>query len=372
MLIKNGVLIDKNNGFHLSRKDVRTENGLIKEIADNIVPYENEEILDIKGMIAAPGFTDIHTHVYHGKTAIGIDPDRVGVEQGVTAVVDAGTSGADTFEDFYERIIKNAKTRVYAFLNIASPGLADLHELNDLSNIEFDKIKETVEKYKDTIVGIKARASGSVVGENGIEPIRMAKEISKKLGLPIMVHIGNAPPKVEEVLNLMEKGDIITHCFHNKVNNLIREIGILPEAKAAKERGVLFDVGHGNASFSFDTGAKGIKEGFIPDFLSTDIYDKNIEKPVKSQINTLNKMLYLGLSLEDCVDKVTKEPAKALSLPDTGEIKTGYKADFTIFKLVDDFTELTDSVDKTVRQKPYIKGKYSIVGGNIYECIQKD
>lgn len=370
MLIKNGVLIDKNNGFHLSRKDIRVEDGLIKEVADDLLPYENEEIVDISGLVSAPGFTDIHTHVYHGKTAIGIDPDRVGVEQGVTAVVDAGTAGADTFEDFYERIIKKAKTRVYAFLNIASPGLLSLSELTDLSNIEFEKVKETVEKYKDVIVGIKARASGSVVGENGAEPIRIAKEIAKKLGLPIMVHIGNAPPKVEEVLNFMEKGDIITHCFHNKVNNLIREIGILPEAKAARERGVLFDVGHGNASFSFDTGAKGIADGFIPDFLSTDIYDKNIEKPVKSQITTLNKMLYLGLTLEDCINKLTREPAKALSLGETGEIKTGYRADFTIFELVDNYTELTDSVDKTVKQKPYVKGKYSIVGGKVYECVQ--
>ena len=366
MLIKNGVLIDKNNGFHLSRKDIRVEDGLIKEVADDLLPYENEEIVDISGLVAAPGFTDIHTHVYHGKTAIGIDPDRVGVEQGVTAVVDAGTAGADTFEDFYERIIKKAKTRVYAFLNIASTGLLSLSELTDLSNIEFEKVKETVEKYKDVIVGIKARASSSVVGE----PIRIAKEIAKKLGLPIMVHIGNAPPKVEEVLNFMEKGDIITHCFHNKVNNLIREIGILPEAKAARERGVLFDVGHGNASFSFDTGAKGIADGFIPDFLSTDIYDKNIEKPVKSQITTLNKMLYLGLTLEDCINKLTREPAKALSLGETGEIKTGYRADFTIFELVDNYTELTDSVDKIVKQKPYVKGKYSIVGGKVYECVQ--
>ncbi len=372
MIIKNGVLIDKNNGFHMSRKDIRIENGLIKEIADELVPLENEEILDIAGFVAAPGFTDIHTHVYHGKTAIGIDPDKVGIEQGVTAVVDAGTAGADTFEDFYERIIKKAKTRVYAFLNIASPGLMNLSELADLSNIEFDKVKETVEKYKGVIVGIKARASSSVVGENGIEPIRIAKETAKKLGLPIMVHIGNAPPKVEEVLNLMEKGDIITHCFHNKVNNLIREIGILPEAKAARERGVLFDVGHGNSSFSFDTGAKGIEEGFIPDFLSTDLYDKNIDKPVKSQITTLNKMLYLGLTLEDCIDKLTREPAKALFLGETGEIKTGFRADFTIFELVDNYTELTDSVDKTVKQKPYVKGKYSIVGGKVYECIQQN
>ena len=94
------MLIDKNNGFHLSRKDIRVEDGLIKEVADDLLPYENEEIVDISGLVAAPGFTDIHTHVYHGKTAIGIDPDRVGVEQGVTAVVDAGTAGADTFEDF--------------------------------------------------------------------------------------------------------------------------------------------------------------------------------------------------------------------------------------------------------------------------------
>lgn len=369
MLIKNGKLIDKINKFYFTEKDIRIENGLIKEIAENIEPYKNEEVLDVSGNIVTPGFIDIHTHVYYGKTAIGIEPDRVGAEQGVTAVIDAGTSGADTFEDFYERIIKKSKTRVYAFLNAASPGLKDLHELNDLSNINFDKIKQTVDKYKENIVGIKARASASVVGENGIKPIKMAKDIAKRLNLPIMVHIGNAPPKVEEVLNLMEKGDIITHCYHNKENNLIREIGLLPEAEEAKNRGVLFDVGHGNASFSFDIGKKGMEHNFVPDFLSTDLYDKNIEKPVKSQIVTLNKMLYLGLKLEDCIEKLTYNPAKYLSLGSIGEIKTGFKADFTIFELVDDYQELTDSVNETVRQKPYVLGKYAVVNGNIYKTI---
>ncbi len=367
MLIKNGKLIDINNGYDFIQKDIRVENGIIKEIGENLKKDENEEVLDIKGNIITAGFIDINTHVYHGETAIGIDPDKVGVELGVTSVIDAGTSGADTFEDFYNRIIKNSKTKVFAFLNIASLGLKTLNELNDMSNIDFEKIKKIVEKYKGTIVGIKARASASVVGENGIAPIKKAKEIAKELGIPIMVHIGNAPPKVEEVLNLLEKGDIVTHCYHNKENNLVKDIGMLEEALEAKKRGVLFDIGHGNSSFSFDIGKKAIKDGFSPDFLSTDIYDKNIEEPVKSQINTLNKMLYLGLNLEECISKLTKEPAEKLSLGNIGEIKIGFKADFTVFELIDEQIELIDSVNKTVKQKPYVNGKYAIVNGIVYK-----
>ena len=367
MLIKNGKLTDKSMGYAFVQRDIRIEDGIITEIGENLKQNENEEILNIDGNIITPGFIDIHTHVYYGKTAIGIDPDKVGVELGVTSVIDAGTSGADTFEDFYSRIIKNSKTRVFAFLNIASTGLETLHELSDMSNIDFEKTKKIVEKYKGTIIGIKARASSSVVGKNGIAPIKKAKEIAKELGLPIMVHIGNAPPEVGEVLNLLEKGDIITHCYHNKENNLIKDIGVLPEALEAKKRGVLFDIGHGNSSFSFDIGEKAVKSGFLPDFLSTDIYDKNIDEPVKSQINTLNKMLYLGLDLEECIQKLTKEPAEKLSLGNIGQIKTGFKADFTIFELVENFVELTDSVNKTVKQRPYVNGKYAVVDGIVYK-----
>ena len=128
MLIKNGKLVDKSMGYAFVKRDIRIEDGVIKEIGENLKQNENEEILYIEGNIITPGFIDIHTHVYHGKTVIGIDPDKVGVELGVTSVIDAGTSGADTFEDFYNRIIKNSKTRVFAFLNIASTGLETLHD----------------------------------------------------------------------------------------------------------------------------------------------------------------------------------------------------------------------------------------------------
>ena len=147
MLIKNGKLVDKSMGYAFVKRDIRIEDGVIKEIGENLKQNENEEILYIEGNIITPGFIDIHTHVYHGKTVIGIDPDKVGVELGVTSVIDAGTSGADTFEDFYNRIIKNSKTRVFAFLNIASTGLETLHELSDMANIDFGKIKKLCRRF---------------------------------------------------------------------------------------------------------------------------------------------------------------------------------------------------------------------------------
>lgn len=241
-------------------------------------------------------------------------------------------------------------------------GLKIKSELSDMKNIDKEKIKESLEKYSEIIVGLKARASASVVKENGIKPIAEGKKIASELEVPLVVHIGNAPPKIEEVLELLGKGDIATHCYNNKVNGLVREGKVIPEVREAIKRGVLFDIGHGSESFSLDTAEVGIKEGFEANIISTDIYSKNIITPVGSLENTMNKMLYLGWSVEKCVEKVTYEPARAFKLKGLGELKEGYMGDLTIFDIVENGKlELKDSVNKVIITEKYIKTKYVFI-----------
>ena len=232
-----------------------------------------------------------------------------------------------------------------------------------MNNIDEQKITHIVNKYKDIIVGLKVRASGSVVGENGIKPVIKAKEIAQKLNLPIMVHIGNPPPYVDDVLNLLTKGDVVTHCYHNKKEALYEEAIIRESALRAKQRGVLFDVGHGIASFSFDTARNMIERGFSPDFISTDVYDKNLDKPVKSQLYVISKLMVCGLSFADCVVKTTSDIARKFNIKNTGELKEGYVADLTIIKIKNINNKVEDSVGTQLDSNVYLQHKGVFING---------
>lgn len=359
-ILSGGKLLDKKNNFLFDELDILIKDGKIAKIEKNIRD-EEANIIDLKGKIISPGFIDIHVHCFPKNTAISSQPDDIGVKRGVTTIIDAGTAGAVTIETFYKEFIKKSKTRVYSNLNISNLGLRTLDELSEIKNIELKKIKEVLKKYGDVIVGLKARASGSVVKENGILPIKLGKEIAKEVNLPLVVHIGNAPPKVEDVLNLLGKGDVVTHCYNNKKNGLIRDGGVIPEVFSAKKRGVYFDIGHGSESFSLDIAKIALERNFEAETISTDLYERNMVTPVKSLEATINKMLYLGINLKDCIEKVTSKPAEVFKLNKLGELKVGYNGDLTIFNICDGSLELEDSVGKKVELKNYIKTEYVFI-----------
>lgn len=352
-----GKLLDIKNNLLFEEKDILIKNGKIKKIGKDI-ERKGRHVINLKGLIISPGFIDIHVHCFPENTVISSLPDDIGVKKGVTTIIDAGTAGAETIGKFYENFIKKSKTRVFSNLNIANSGLKTLSELSKIEEINIENIKKAIEKYGDIIVGLKARASGSVVKENGIIPIKIGKDIARQLNLPLMVHIGNAPPKVEEVLKLLEKGDVITHCYNNKKNGLIREGKVIQEALDAKKRGVYFDIGHGSESFSFKIAKEALDNKFEAETISTDLYERNILKPVKSLEATINKMMYLGFSLEKCIEKVTNKPAEIFKLKGLGELKEGYEGDFTIFTLNEGENELEDSVGEKIKITRYIETKY--------------
>lgn len=367
LLIKGAYLLDGVNYLVPTLSDILVDGGVIAAIGAGVRPDKSCDTLDLGGVTLIPGLTDIHTHCSDGFASIGCMPDKIGRDTGATTVFDAGTAGADTFDYFYNNIICKSETKVYSWLNVASQGLTRLDELSDINNIEPDKIERVVKRYPDKIIGLKARASGSVVGGSGIAPIATAKKVATSLKLPLMVHIGNPPPDVQDVLNLMGEGDIITHCCHGKEGvSLFEGGGLLPEVVQAQGRGVLFDIGHGNASFSFKKAAEMFAARFRPDFISTDIHIRNIDGVVKSQINVINKMLHCGLTLNECICKTTSAVAKKFHLGKVGEIKDGFAADFTLIKETRGSFELEDSLGMIVNsdfmfehQGVFIDGKYS-------------
>jgi dihydroorotase len=337
--------------FHPDRQvyekgEIHTVDGLITAIGKELQPLAGEKILDLPGMILTPGWIDIHVHASPLDSVIGMAPDQVGILRGSPLVIDAGTVGTNLLETYLEGPAKAARTEVKILLNISRIGLKRLDEGSDPAWIDEEAIRRAVKKYPQAIVGIKARASASVVGDQGIGPIERAKAMASELALPLVVHIGNMPPKVEDVLDLMEAGDVITHCYHNKPNGLFDGEGhLIPAARAARNRGVLFDVGHGSASFSFEIAEKAMKQGFVADLISTDLYEKNIQGPVVSLSHVMDKMIHTGISLEDAISKVTHEAAKAFKLEGYGLLAPGAKAVFTAYKRVEQDVELVDSVN---------------------------
>ena len=373
LLIKGGKLLAPQNGYHYSELDILLENGRIKEIGENI-NAQGIEILKLNGEIITAGFIDIHTHCYKGKSSIGTEADLIGIQRGSTTIFDAGTSGPLNYEDFKENIIKKSKTQIFSFLNISDYGLNTLSELSNLQEINEEQILKIVKENRHNILGIKVRASSSVVGKNGIIPIKLGKEIAKKAQLPLMVHIGNYPPGVIDVIELLEKDDIVTHSYHGKKNGLFNEDETLKrEVEVARQRGVKFDVGHGSESFSFDTFKIALKSNFRPDFISTDLYHRNMVKPVGSLLNVITKLIACGMTLEECVDKVTWDVAKFFNLNNIGQLKRGAQGDLTIFNIKDCNETLKDSYgNKQVIQKKLELRFVVVTGGGDSEVFRFD
>lgn len=360
ILIKGGKTVDK----HII--DIAILEGKIIEATSCIddSKYQASQIIDLYGdTFISAGWIDIHTHCYERLEIYKDYPDEVGVKSGVTTVVDTGTTGALDIEKFYEDT-KKYKTNVYALINIAKQGITSQDELSNMMSIDEEALKYAVKKYKDFILGIKARMSKSVVISNGIEPLKLAKRVKKELNLPMMVHFGSSPPTIEDILGYMEKGDILTHIYNGKPNGILKGNKLKGEIIEARKRGIILDVGHGTESFSMDVAMKAKDAGLFPDTISTDIYIKNrINGPVYSLSTTMEKFIYMGYSLEDIINRVTKNAANAINLKNKGLIKKGYDADLTIFDIVNEEKELQDSLNNSVITNTSIKPRAVVING---------
>lgn len=361
--IKNGRTIDN------EPIEIAIEGDKIVAISKKL-QVEAKKIIDLqhKSFISS-GWIDAHTHCYEKMSLYYDQPDKIGYLKGVTTVIDAGTTGANNIGDFYNSAQK-AKTNVFAMVNISKNGIVRQNELAHMEDIDGELVKESIQKYPDFIVGIKARMSKTVIGENGIEPLKKAKAIQKACnGIPLMVHIGSAPPTLDNVLTYLEEGDIVTHCYNGKENGILNESGEIQESVwDAYHRGVLFDTGHGTDSFNFNVAKQAKSECFICYSLSTDIYHRNREKgPVYDLSTTMEKMLSIGYSLKEILPMITDHPAKMFHLEQKGQLKVGFDADITIFNVQEQEKTLIDSNGNEGTTNQVIQPTYTIVKGKTYE-----
>jgi len=367
LLIKNGILLDSFAGragkYTIGIKNDRVS-GVYPEGA--LLPV-SKEVLDIDENYITSGWIDLHTHVYPEKTTLGIDADMVGINQGVTTILDAGSCGYKTFPDFEKSVIRKSNTRVLTWLNIAGKGLCGgRSELADQDDID---IKKTADLIQNTpsIRGIKVRMSSSVLGKSGLMPLKKAKEVSKMVGRPLLVHIGNGPPSLGAIFNVLEKGDVVTHAFHGKPGGSFNEFGEpLPEMLEALKRGVYLDIGHGTSSFSFLRMEQAIGKGIWPDSISTDIYCSNYQGPVFSLACTVEKCLTLGMPLATAIVSVTARPAVMIGMPELGTVRAGSYADFTIFQVTNEQKKFMDAEGNIREGKTGIRLRGAIKSGKVW------
>ncbi|MFQ2730943.1 amidohydrolase/deacetylase family metallohydrolase [Aeromonas caviae] len=326
--------------------DVAIKHGKIAALGSLPESTEAKQTLTLGGQVhVSAGWIDGHTHCYPASPLYHDEPDKVGVASGVTTVIDAGSTGADDVDDF-QRIAATCKTRVHALLNISRIGLLRQNELADPADIDLALAQAAIRRHPGFIVGIKARMSGSVVGESGLQPLRMAKQIQQANGnLPLMVHVGNTPPDLDEIVALLGEGDLLTHCFNGKPNRILTPAGELRQAvREAMRRGLLLDIGHGGASFSFEVAELAIAQGILPHTISSDIYCKNrIKGPVYSLAHVMSKFFAIGMTLEQVLACVTHQAADALRLPGKGRLEVGADADITLFEVSCGPTLFTDT-----------------------------
>jgi len=369
ILIKNGVVIDPSQGLH-EKRDIAITKGKIESMEKDISSDKAREIIDASEHIVTPGLIDIHVHVYPGVSHYGIDADTHALAHGVTTVMDAGSSGADTFEGFRRYVVNVSDTRIVAFLNISTMGMISprVGELEDLRFADVEKAVEVIERNRDIIQGVKVRMSRNIVGDNGIQPLLLAKRAAEAVKMPIMVHVGNTPMPLADILEEMRRGDILTHCFHGSENGILDNQGnILDAVSEAVKKGVNLDVGHGRGSFSFNVAEKALAQGVSPQTISSDLHHYNGFGPVYNLATTVSKFLYLGLSLNEALSKVTLTPAKLLGIDEElGNLRKGSIADVSIFKLKKGNFSFLDTVGKTVVGNRLLKPAAVVKGGKVY------
>lgn len=362
LLIKGGRVVDPSQRLSAVR-DLAVRGQRIAKVAENLAESEARQVLDARGKIVTPGLIDVHVHVYDGVAPLGIPADPSCIARGVTTVLDAGSAGAHTFPAFRKHVINVVDTRVFALLNISVVGQSTYSkdnpygELFDLRYVNPRLAIRTIEQNRDAILGIKIRLSTNIAGERDLKVLALAREAADAVKLPLMVHIGDTHSPLREILPLLSKGDVITHCFHGRANGVLDDRGqVLPEVKKAVARGVHLDVGHGAGSFSFAVAEKALKQELLPGTISSDVHHFNVHGPVFDLATTLSKFLHMGLSLDQVIERATTNPANLFGFPKgLGTLRENAEADVAIFALAEgDFTLVDAHGQKRIGQRKLV------------------
>ncbi|MFN2203991.1 MAG: amidohydrolase/deacetylase family metallohydrolase [Caldilineaceae bacterium] len=341
LLLKNGHVIDPRNGIDAVR-DVAVRDGKIAAVEEDIDPNLAATVADVEGLVVTPGILDIHVHVYHTREPEGLSvmADSHSFRSGVTTMVDTGTSGALNFLHFKRTVIDLSETRILAFINIVDLGMTGDFE-QDVRHMDPELAASVVMAYPDLCVGVKTAHYWTRDPWDSEHPPWAAVDNAVQAGIisdkPVMVDFWPRTPErsyQELILEKMRPRDIHTHVFAQQfpiLDDTGRPNSFLVEAR---QRGVIFDLGHGAGSFWFRNAVPAMQNGFSPDSISTDLHVRNVHGVVVDMQTTMSKMLNIGMPLAEVIQRSTVEPAAEINRPDLGHLSIGAEADVAVFRVL--------------------------------------
>lgn len=366
LVLRGGRVIDPAHGID-GLADVAFTAGLVAAVGQGLT---GREVQDVGGLIVTPGLIDLHTHVYWGGTSLGVEADAYSRQSAVTTVADTGSAGPGNFPGFRAHVIDRARVRVLVYLHVSFAGIYAFSptimvgEAHDMRLMASREALAVARANPDVIIGIKVRVGRHASGPSGIQPLDVALDLADRAGLPLMCHIDEPPPSYADVVDRLRPGDVLTHCFRPFPNAPVEGNGGLREAvQRAGARGVLFDVGHGMGSFSWDTARKALAAGFAPDTISSDVHAMCINGPAWDLLRTMTKFLSLGLPLPKVVAAATFNAAKALRRPELGHLGAGAAGDASVLALADMPTQLEDVLGETVDYPQRLIPRGMVIGG---------
>lgn len=384
LVVRGGRVIDPASGLD-GVLDVAIAGRQIGAVGPDLTAGGAREVLDAAGLLVTPGLVDLHTHVFWGVPPLGVEPDPHCLARGVTTAVDAGSSGAATFPAFRRYIIDVSATRIVAMLHISSIGMARddgspdeaVGELEDIRWARVDRAIDIARAHADVIVGIKVRLSTPMVGpdpEQCREALRRARQAADAIGKPAMIHVGGTAVPLEELLAMLNPGDVVTHCYHGRTEGVLDDDGtVRPSVWRASERGILFDVGHGAGSFDFQVARRALAQGLLPGTISSDIHAWNIAGPVYDLVTTASKFLHLGVPLVEVIRRITSNPARAIGWGERiGTLAPGAEADVSVLQLTEGEWPFRDSVGRTEIGGQRLEPVAVIRAGRRYPCQPAD
>jgi dihydroorotase len=373
LILTGGRVIDPANGRD-EIADIAFTAGKVAEIGRDL-PRAGAETVDAKGKLVVPGLVDLHTHVYWGGTSLGVDAAAVARTSGTTTFIDAGSSGPGNFHGFRRHVIEPSPVRILPIINVSHAGIfafsttVMVGECADLRLLDPRDCVRVVNANRDLIVGVKVRVGRTAGGNSGIAPLDIAIEVAEEVGLPVMAHLDHPPPSRLEVLSRLRRGDIITHCFRPFPNAPVAPNGaVREEVAAARERGIVFDIGHGGGSFGFRTAEAMLAAGFLPDVISSDVHQLSINGPAFDQITTMSKLLSLGMPLADVIRAGTVAAARAVGRTDFGHFSPGAAGDATVIDLVEGAFTYRDVLGETREGRLRLSASGLVVNGKWWEA----
>jgi dihydroorotase len=370
LLLKGGHVVDAKNNISAVR-DVAIADGRIAMVAEIIPASDARKTIDVSSLYVTPGLVDIHEHVFSGsmnREYTGencVRADSFSFRSGVTTIVDAGCSGWRNFGEFRDEVINREKTRVFAMLNIVGSGMGGRMDVEqNTKDMDAVRTAEVARRNHDVVVGIKvAHYAGPewVAVDRGVEAGRLAN-------IPVMIDFAEFRPErpfQDLVLKHLRPGDIYTHQYLHVVPMLDAQGNVLPYLFEARKRGIIFDVGHGGGSFSFLQAIPAVRQGFIPDSISTDLHTDSMNAGMKDMLNLMSKFLNMGMSLDDVIACSTWHPAREIHHEELGSLSVGSDADVAVLRLVHGSFGFVDSANLRMNGDRMLVAEMTLRDGKI-------